>query len=1138
MMKLRRLIAVMIAAGIAPASLQAQEAATITGRVTNAQGQPEAAVLVRIESLNVGATTGADGNYRLVVPAARVRAGQAVRISASRQGLSTVVRAVTLAPGANLTQNFTLGAQAIVLDAIVATGQGTQTTRERVTTAISEVDASQIQASNEQNVVTALAAKAPGVNVTSSSGDPGSGTYIRIRDAASIVGGTQPLFVVDGTPIDNSSNAVTGTTGGTAVSNRAVDINPNDVEQVEILKGAAATAIYGSRGANGVVLITTKRGRSGSTQATFGTSVGWDEVSQLPELQQQYGRGMSWLAVAGAQPTVAAINEIFDGTAGFTPVSSFEEFEQRYANNVFADNVSYGQRLGDDVPTFDHAGELYETGFRMENNLQVSGGSDRTTYFLSLGRSSVDGVIRGNADFNRNSVRLKGTHFLFDDLQVSGNVAFAQSRTDLVQQGSNTSGILLGALRTPPEFNNCLPASELKPGQPCYVNPETGLQRSYRVPNPGTINSSSGYDNPFFAAQAHENWSQVGRTMGNVGLDYTPVNWLRLNYVLGVDYYGDEQLQHLPNSSAGAPTGQLITANFTQLIIDSNLSATISGAVNDRLLGSLTLGQNLNHEEFSRNLLTTSNLFPGTQQADFGVTRTPNEFESTQRTDGYFATTELTFADQFTVNATGRLDGSSNFGGDGKRFFYPSVGASWVFSKLPAFDNMSWMDLGKLRASWGKAGRQPPLYSYSSGFGTGNFFDSYTNPNGFNSVYAGQTGIFTQGTLGNPDIAPEVKTEREIGVDLAFLNRRIGLGVTYYNNTTRDVILSVPVPTTTGFFAQTANGAEFDGSGLELSLDLVPVQARGLTWTVNTNFTTSETCVTKLPGAEEITLAGFTGSTVNLVAPGAAGTTGCNAFGVFYGDDWIRFGRGTLVDIVQYDANGNAIPGMTERNVDIDARYPDAEDGAIFIGTNGFPIQDLAPRVVGDPNPDWTASLRNSFQVGSNLRLSALLDIRRGGDVWNGTKGALMHWGTHEESLPFQGLGTRRTFGEFAFPNGVTPEVGGPGVGTEVGLTYFNWMSGLGGGFNGPFSQYLEDGSFVKLRDVSVSYSFDQVGFLQRFGIASADVTVSGRNLKTWTDYTGIDPESNLTGATAARGLDYFNNPQTRSYVISVNLNR
>lgn len=1136
MMKLRRLIAVMIAAGLAPASLQAQEAATITGRVTNAQGQPEAAVLVRIESLNVGATTGADGNYRLVVPAARVRAGQAVRISASRQGLSTVVRAVTLAPGANLTQNFSLGAQAIVLDAIVATGQGTQTTRERVTTAISEVDAEQISASNEQNIVTALAAKAPGVNVQSSSGDPGSGTYIRIRDASSIVGGTQPLFVVDGTPIDNSSNAIQGTTGGTAVANRAVDINPNDVEQVEILKGAAATAIYGSRGANGVVLITTKRGRSGSTQASFGTSVGWDQVSQLPQLQQSYGQGISWLAYVADYPTVAALNADFTGLPGFTPVASFEEFAQKYANNVFANTVSFGRRLADSVQTFDHAGELYETGLRMENNLQVSGGSDRTTYFLSLGRSDVDGVIRGNSDFNRNSVRLKGTHFLFDDLQVSGNVAYARSRTDLVQQGSNTSGILLGALRTPPEFNNCLPAAELKDGQPCYVNPETGLQRSYRRPNPGGVNVSSLYDNPFFAAQAHENWSQVGRTMGNVGLDYTPVNWLRLNYVLGVDYYGDEQLSHLPNSSSGAPTGQLITANFTQLILDSNLSATLSGAINDRLLGSLTVGQNLNHEEYSRNLLTTTNLFPGTQQADFGVDRVPNEFEYTQRTDGYFATSEVTFADQFTVNATGRLDGSSNFGGDGKRFFYPSVGASWVFSKLPAFDNMTWMDLGKLRASWGKAGRQPPLYSYSSGFLTGSFADSYLT-GGLNSVYAGQTGIFTAGTLGNPDIAPEVKTEREIGLDLAFMNRRVGLGVTYYNNTTRDVILGSPLPTTTGFFTQTANGAEFDGEGWELSLDLVPVQARGLTWTVNSNFTTSETCVTKLPGAEEITLAGFTGSTVNLVAPGAAGTTGCNPFGVFYGDDWVRFGRGTLVDIFYYDANGNVINSQTERNVDIDARYG-GQDGALFIGNNGFPQQDLAPRVVGNPNPDWTASLRNTFQVGSNLRLSALLDIRQGGDVWNGTKGALMHFGTAEESLPFQGVGTRRVFGEFALPNGVTPEVAGPGVGQEVGLSAITWLTGLGGGFNGPFSQYLEDGSFVKLRDVSVSYSFDQIGFLQRFGIASADVTVSGRNLKTWTDYTGIDPESNLTGATTARGLDYFNNPQTRSYVISVNLNR
>ncbi|HYW06279.1 MAG TPA: SusC/RagA family TonB-linked outer membrane protein [Longimicrobium sp.] len=1086
----------------------------MTGRVTGAEGSPEGAVLVRINALNAGATTSTDGTYTLVIPASRVRAGQTVQITASRVGLATQSRMVTLNPGANLTQNFQLTADVLQLEGIVATGQGVVTTRERVTTSISTVRSEEITRSNEPNVVTALAAKAPGVIVTSSSGDPGAGTYMRIRDAASIVGGTQPLFVIDGTPVDNSTNTVTGTTTGTSQSNRGADINPNDVETVEILKGAAATAIYGSRGANGVVLITTKRGRAGRTQVTYNLTAGRDEVSQLPGLQRSNGRGLSYLAYIPTYPTIQALNDDFG-----TTFANFDQARAAFKDSVFTSAASFGRALGS-TETFDHAGELYETGSRLENNLTVSGGSDRTTYFLGLGRSTVDGTLRGNSAFERSSLRLKGSHDLFEDLQITGNVAFARTEADLVQQGSNTSGILLGALRTPPEFNNCLPAAELKPGQPCYVNPTTGFQRSYRRPNPTDINQSSLYDNPFFVAQAGQNTTEVGRTNGNVGLNYTPVSWLRLNYLLGVDYYGDEQLQYQPNSSAGSPTGSLITANFTSLILDSNLTATATGKLSSSLEGSFTVGQNLNQEQYSRNLLTTTNLFPGTRQADFGVDRIPNEFEYETRTDGYFATTELTFADQLTLTGTGRLDGSSTFGGEGERFFYPSVGASWTFSKLGFFDNASWLDFAKLRGSWGRVGRQPPVFSNTSGYTTGLFNDTYVN-NGLNSVYSGRTGIFSQGLRGNPGIRPEVKREAEIGGDVAFLGRRVSAGVTYYNNKTSDAILTVPTAYSLGRVQEYANVAEFDGSGWELSLDLAPVTTRKFSWVLNSNYTRSRTCVTSLAGTEELSLDGFTGSTVSLVAPDAAGTVGCNPFGVFYGNDFVRFGRGSKVD-----------------DVSIDAAFPGATKGALYIGEDGFPITDDVSRVAGDPNPDWTASIRNTFTLGSNLRVSGLFDIRRGGDVWNGTKGALYFFGTSAETERFQGEGFMAPFGGFPLANGTTPAVGGPGAGKVVPLNHATWLNGgIGSGFTGPFSQFLEDGSFVKLRDVSVSYTLAQ-GWLERLGVGSADITLSGRNLKTWTDYTGIDPESNLTGQSLGRGLDYFNNPQTRSYVISVNLNR
>lgn len=1085
MTKTRRLLATLLAAAALPSALFAQEPATITGRVTNATGGPEAAVSVRIDALSVGTTTQPDGNYRLVVPASRIRAGQQVRLTASRVGLATQSRTVTLSPGASLTQNFQLAADALLLEGIVATGQGTQTTREKLTTAVTTVQNTEITRARETNVVAALAGKAPGVQVTSTAGDPGAGAYIQIRGAASVVGGTQPLFVVDGTPIDNSTNAIQdipeaggtgGGTTGTVLPNGAMALNPNDIERVEILKGAAATAIYGARGANGVVLITTKSGKAGNTRVTYSFQAGQDQVSQVPDLQRSYGQGSG-------------------GVASTTS------------------SLSWGPRLAEGTPTFDHAREMYQDANRFENNLTLSGGGDRTTYFLSFGRLDQDGVVVGPQGFERTNVRLKGTHFITDQIQVGGNFAYTQSAGGYVQQGSNISGIQLGALRTPPNFDN----------REYLVNVNGQmLHRTYRRQNPTSLTQSRGYDNPFWVANELTNDLDMGRAFGNISLDYTPTSWLRVSYLLGADYTSDERLTLFPKSSSEYLDGAIFRANFVTDIIDSNLTATASGSFGDRLVGSVTLGQNLNQETFRQNLSTGQTLINGTQETDFAVTTVGDEFKYRQRIDGYFATGEVTWADQLTLTATGRLDGSSNFGGDGKRFFYPGVGASWVFSKLGAFDNVSWLDLGKLRFSYGVSGRQPPVYANASAYTTGYYVDGWLT-NGLYSIYQTNEGVRSQFRLGNADIKPERKSEFEVGVDLAALDQRVALGLTYYDRATRDAILDVTVPYSLGYTSQFANVAAFDNNGWEATLSLNPVRTSRFNWTVDAQYSRNRSCVKDLAGAEYVSLNGFEGSLVTLVSPDE---NGCKPFGVFYGADFVRFGRGSMVDV---DGDGD--------EEDIDQLYPEAREGAIFVGSDGLPLQDGQERPFGDPNPNWLGSLRSTFTLFNNLTISGLLDIKNGGQMWNGTKGALYYFGTHKDTERFHGAGQDMTFEQYASEMGITGGVGGPGVGEVVNFNQDWFTTGIGSGFTGPFSQFVEDAGFVKLRDISVSYTFDQP-FLRRAGFSTMDVTVSGRNLKTWTDYTGIDPESNLTNQSTGRGLDYFNNPQTRSWVISVNLSR
>lgn len=1053
----------------------AQEPTRITGTVTDAGGQPLRSVSVYVRELNVGTITNEKGYYALTVPASR-SVGQKATLVVSEIGYRTIEQPVTLVAGA-MTQDFSLAIEPLRLSEIVATGQGTQTTRERLATAVSTVHAEDLARSAEPNVVQALAGKAPGVQVTSSGGDPGAGSYIRVRGAASITGGTQPLIVVDGTPIDNSSDntdiqnppsAQTGTGGGTAgtvVTNRAADINPNDIERVEILKGAAATAIYGSRAANGVVLITTRSGQAGETRATLSTSYARDEITATEPLQRTFGQGTGGVFAAG-------------------------------------NRFSWGPALASGARTFDHATEMYQNGDHWTTDLTLSGGSERTTYYLSAGRLGQDGVIKGPQSFDRTSVRLKGSHFLLDNFQVSGNFAYTTSDGSFVQQGSNISGIQLGALRTPPDFDN-LP----------YIDPATGFQRTYRDPTPTSLTGGHGYDNPFWVAFEEPASSKVGRSFGNISLQYTPIDWLRLSYVVGEDYSSDDRVELFPKGSDAYLSGALARNTIIHDVFDSNLTATATGRLLDGAAGSLTIGQNLNQTKSRRNGVDGTTLLNGTDETNFAVTNTGNEFRSTVRTDGYFATGELTFAEQLTLDATGRFDGSSTFGSaTKKRFFYPGVGVAWTFSRLPALSSIGALTFGKLRASYGESGRQPPVFSNVSAFNTGYFVDGWVT-NGLYSLYNGKEGVFSEATLGNDQIQPERNREWEVGADLAFLDERIGASLTYYNRRTSDAILQVPVPPSTGYLFEFENAASWKNHGWEAQLDLRPVQRPDFGWSVTGLYSRERSCVTDIAGADHIFLNGFEDPAAELVAPDPV--TGCHPFGVLFGSDFIRYGRGSV--------DQNSGQPIDEAGV---------AAGTIYVGGDGYPQLDPESRVIGDPNPSWTTSLRNTFTVLRKLTVSGLVDVVHGQQMWNGTKGALSYFGTHVATEPYHGDGVTETYGAYS-----GQAVAGPGADKQVSYGE-NWFtSNIGSGFTGPASQFVENASFVKLRDVSVSWTFDNPA-IRRLGFGTVDLTVSGRNLKTWTNYTGIDPESNLTGQSIGRGLDYFNNPQTRSYLITFSLNR
>lgn len=1066
---------------LVPAALWAQ-GATVSGRVVGSGGEPLPSVSVFIQGLGVGSTTDSDGRYSFSIPSARVQ-GQAVTLTARRIGYTSQNAPITLTAG-NITRDFALGPNPFQLGEVVVTGAGTTTTVEKLGNVRNTVDSTLIRKSNEVNVVNALAAKAPNVVVSAQSGEPGASSYIQIRGNRTIQSTGQPLFVVDGVPVDNTTYSTTANTGGTVTTNRAADVNPNDIESIEILKGSAAAAIYGAAAGQGVVMITTKSGQSGATRYSLQSNFSTDHVTHAVPLQTTFGQG------SGGNPVTCA------------------------ARGCRLGSTSWGPRLAAGTPIFDHFGELFRTGKAWDNTLTASGGNDRTLFYISGTRTSQEGIITGPSnEYDRTSVRLKASHRLTDRFNVGGSVSYVDSRGKFIQKGSNISGLLLGALRTPPEFDNRNWLDTITVGG-------AALHRSYRYPRPTATSESNpvgrGYDNPFFVLNRDVADGAVGRTFGNLNADYSPNDWFTIRETLGADYYADERLEALALTSSTFPQGQVNRLDLVNLIIDHNLVATATKTFSPNFGGSLTLGNNLNSKHYKQLFGQGSVLIaPTPYQLDNTIPANlqSDEFESLIHTQSYFGQATLDLFNQLFLTAGIRNDGSSTFGESQKRHWFPKASAAWTFTNMLG-DVRGLIPTGKLRIAYGETGQIPPVYSTIGGLVTGAFVDGWVS-DGLSTSQAGLGGLSTSTLRAQPNLGPEISKELEGGIDIALWRNYADLGLTFYNSKTEGVILLTPLAPSTGFTQQASNAARIRNSGTEITLNLRPIQSPVFGWDIGLQWGRNNNKVLDLAGSDYIDVAAgsFEG------ASGAAWKG--SRVGVLRGFDFARCGRGLVIDGVDIDASCG--PGYTP--------------GALYIAAGGFPIVDPTNRIISDPQPKWTGSVRSSIQLWKNLTFSGLLDIRRGGQIWNGTKGALYFFGKAKDT-EFRDV--TATFGTNYMPAhpGASGAVAGPGKGTPVSIDQ-DWYQADGGGFGQVSAQFIEDAGFAKLRELSLSYNLKAPWINRAFGFESVDLRIAGRNLKTWTQYTGIDPETNLAGAEVlVRGIDYFNNPQTRSVVFSIGLNR
>jgi TonB-linked SusC/RagA family outer membrane protein len=1063
----RRLLAEIVLVTVLPGQLSAQEPATLSGIVTTTTGAPLSGAEVRIPAFGIGTTARGDGSYVIALPADSTPRN--VTVTARLIGYERSSVDLNLG-GGSLTRDFVLALNPFQLGELVVTGPGTATEVEKLGTVRDRIDSSSIMRSNEQNLVTALTAKAPGVVITSVSGDPAASAYIQIRGLTSIESSSgQPLFVIDGVPADNSTLADGTNHGATFDINRIGDFNPADIENIEVLKGAAAGAIYGSRAGQGVILITTKKGRPGQIRSSLRSSWSLDQHTQLPKLQQEYGLGSGGIAdpcVPSSDPALLNCDVQF--------------------------TRSYGPRLPPGTPVYDHTDEIFQTGWTNDNALSISGGSERTQFYLSGEYSYRRGIVVGDQNhFRRIAVRVNASQQVTPRLKLGANVAYSDANAGYVQTRNSTAAVLLGAWRTPAEFNN-LP----------YLDPVFGLHRSYRFPNPGPGSErvSRGYENPLFAANEAPASDKVSRTFGGLDADWTPIDWLRVHETLGLDHYTDEGFKGWPWTSSEFAEGAVSAGNLKNEQIDHNLTATVSYNVSPKWSGSITVGQNLNWQSrrligaFAVGLLTPQ---PFTFGNTADVVGGDNSLQKV-RLESYFAQVTADLGGRISLTAAVRNDGGSTFGEESRRAWYPKASAAWVFARSAA-GSSGLLTYGKLRAAYGQSGTQPPPY----GVGTG-----------FEPAYVG--GLGSRANRPITTLEPERVKEFETGADLGLLGDRADLSVTHYRQNSTGVILGVPLAASSGYVVERANAGELQNRGWEVSLNLRPIATRGLAWDVGFQWARNRGITTRLPeGIQFVGMSGFP----QLSSSAVVG----EPIGVYYGVDYVRCGRGVIVDGVDLDHNAGECEG--------------APNGALYLGVDGQPVVDIDHQyVIGDPNPNWTGAIRTDLRIGK-VSLGGLLEIRHGGIAYNNTQGALNEFGTGRNTAEGR-KGPPVMFGQDYYPGPEPGPVVGPGVGVPVKLDE-GWFRGAGSTFSNIASLFMEPGGWVKLREVSMMYTLDQPWVGRTLGFTSVELRVSGRNLVSWNSYSGVDPEtSNFAAVTPARGINYFNNPQTRSWVATITFNR
>ena len=1057
----------------------------LKGNITDETGLPLIGVSIIEEGTTNGTVSDFDGNYEFKV------LSNNASINFSYIGYKTVSE--KLASQAVI--NIVMEVDAQALDEVVITSLGFKEKKDELGYASSTVTGENVSESGEANVLNALSGKSSGVRISRNSGDPGAGSYIQIRGLSSITRNSQPLIVVDGVPI---SNDVRGNSdrGGVSQESRLNDINPNDIETLTILKGASAAALWGTQALGGVINITTKSGKLNSKlSVSYKTTYSLDVINQRYPLQTKYGQGDNGVYNQRARDSWGDLINARAG--GIDDFDTSGEFYVDQNGSFYYPIINKNSREVYHDRNFD---QTFGNGHFFENNLSVSGGNQKGSLFFSLSDLDQQGIIRNSSDYRRSTARFNGRYNLTDVISFKFNSTYVRTQSNRIEKGANSSGLYLGLLRNPGDFDITGYRGDYFSSSDAA--PISNRHRSYREPL--GADATATYNNPLWTINEQENLAQVNRFITNFELMAIPNSWLTLIGRVGLDHYSEKRNEFFtPGSASGSVNSGFISQELaTNTVFNMDYIAKTTYDFTENLNSSFLLGFNYNSKARVVNGSSGTNFVQFVDVAskirdidnvlpeNIGVTSN----QGSERTAGVYSSLSLSAYEMFFLTSTIRVESASTFGDTfNKPFVFPSTSLAWQFSELKPFQDSNIFSFGKLRASYGEVGVQPARYNTSNVFVSPTLSDS--NGGGLNFGLFGNGGFVPSASRGSESLKPERKKEIELGLDLRLFNDKVSFSGTYFTNVTEDVLLEFPVANSTGYTSIYTNGAEIENKGYELDLGYQIINSENFQWSINANFTQVKNEVTDLAGIESLSLGGLDAISSRAVEG--------QPLGVLWGS-------------------------RTLRN----------DDGSIVFDEFGFPEQDQIEGVIGNPNPDWQGAINTSISY-KNIKVSALVETYQGADIYAGTKSVLRDLGVWYDTANevtaqrnyYESNGNIVNIGE-TFRGNVHDFGAGPVALTE------SWYNGEGGFFSGGNDElYIEDGSWTRLREVSLGYILKNDWLKQKTGIRSAEFTVTGRNLFLWTKFEGNDPDTNLSGVSAARGIEYFNNPSTKSYLFSLTLN-